>query len=92
MTKTKEELNQLKKEYETMINRLKELSDDELNIVTGGNDTLIISRHNIRNPLAIGLNLNLNDYNYHYQESSISVDPPDREYNKDKRSLLFKGK
>lgn len=36
MAKTKEELSQLKKEYETLNSKLKELSDDELRIVTGG--------------------------------------------------------
>ena len=36
MAKTKEELNQLKQEYETLTNKLKELSEDELMIVTGG--------------------------------------------------------
>ncbi|MBQ0036894.1 MAG: hypothetical protein KBT35_08270 [Firmicutes bacterium] len=37
MAKTQEELNQLKKEYETLTNKLKELSGDELGYVTGGN-------------------------------------------------------
>ena len=36
MAKTKEELNQLKAEYETLNNKLKELTDDELIQVTGG--------------------------------------------------------
>ena len=34
--KTQEELNQLKVEYETLNNKLKELSEDELGYVTGG--------------------------------------------------------
>ena len=34
--KTQEELTQLKTEYETLNNKLKELSDDELKEVTGG--------------------------------------------------------
>ena len=34
--KTKEELTQLKTEYETLNNKLKELSDEELEMVTGG--------------------------------------------------------
>ena len=38
MAKTQEELNQLKVEYETLNNKLKELSDDELKLVTGGSD------------------------------------------------------
>ena len=36
MSKTKEELNQLKTEYETLTTKLKELTDDELKEVTGG--------------------------------------------------------
>ena len=36
MAKTQEELNQLKTEYETLNNKLKELTDDELIQVTGG--------------------------------------------------------
>lgn len=34
--KTKEELNQLKEEYNALTAKLKELSDDELKQVTGG--------------------------------------------------------
>ena len=34
--KTKEELTQLKIEYETLNNKLKELSEEELEMVTGG--------------------------------------------------------
>lgn len=36
MTKTKEELQQLKVEYETLNNKLQELTSEELKIVTGG--------------------------------------------------------
>ena len=36
MAKTQEELNQLKTEYETLNNKLKELTDDELKLVIGG--------------------------------------------------------
>lgn len=36
MSKTKEELNQLKTEYESLNTKLKELSDEELLEVTGG--------------------------------------------------------
>ena len=36
MAKTQEELNQLKVEYETLTKKLKELSDSELKMVTGG--------------------------------------------------------
>ena len=35
--KTKEELNQLKNEYESLANKLQELTEDELGYVTGGN-------------------------------------------------------
>lgn len=34
--KTKEELKELKKEYENLTSKLKELSEDELILVTGG--------------------------------------------------------
>ena len=36
MAKTKEELNALKQEYESLTTKLQELNDDELNLVTGG--------------------------------------------------------
>ena len=36
--KTQEELNLLRVEYETLTNKLKELSDGELKLVTGGED------------------------------------------------------
>ena len=38
MAKTKEELNTLKVEYETLNKKLKELTEEELNMVTGGDD------------------------------------------------------
>lgn len=38
MTKRKEELGQLIQEYKTLTNKLKELTEDELKIVTGGVD------------------------------------------------------
>ena len=37
MSKTQEELKELKNEYETLNNKLKELTEDELNIIVGGN-------------------------------------------------------
>ena len=37
MAKTQEELTQLKTEYETLNNKLNELTEDELEYVTGGN-------------------------------------------------------
>ena len=36
MAKTKEELNNLKIEYETLNSKLKELTEEELKLVTGG--------------------------------------------------------
>ena len=36
MAKTQEELKELKTEYETLNNKLKELTEEELNMVTGG--------------------------------------------------------
>ena len=36
MTKTKEELQQLKTEYETLTNKLKELTEEEIQVVVGG--------------------------------------------------------
>lgn len=36
MAKTKEELNTIKKEYEALTAKLKELNDEELKQVTGG--------------------------------------------------------
>ena len=43
MAKTKEELNELKQEYETLTTKLKELTDEELKEVTGGWSPKIIS-------------------------------------------------
>ena len=40
MTKTKKELEQLKSECETLSNKLKELSEEELKMVTGGKDVV----------------------------------------------------
>ena len=41
MTKTKEELEQLKSECETLNNKLRELSEEELNVVTGGEANIL---------------------------------------------------
>lgn len=38
MAKTQEELKELKQEYETLTTKLKELTEDELLLVTGGTD------------------------------------------------------
>ena len=37
MAKTQKELKELKTEYETLNNKLKELTEEELSVVTGGN-------------------------------------------------------
>ena len=42
MKKTKEELNELKQECKEMGSKLRELSDDELNLVTGGINNVLI--------------------------------------------------
>ena len=39
--KTKEELNALKKEVEALNKKLRELTDDELRVVVGGDDFII---------------------------------------------------
>ena len=52
MAKTQEELKELKTEYETLNSKLKELSEDELLLVTGGGVRLydsICPYHNIMN-------------------------------------------
>lgn len=38
--KTQEELNKLKEEYETLNNKIAELTDDELELVSGGGSAL----------------------------------------------------
>ena len=38
MAKTKEELNELKQEYQTITTKLIELSEDELEYIVGGNN------------------------------------------------------
>ena len=40
MSKTQEELNTLKQEYESLTKKLKELNEDELKQVTGGEDII----------------------------------------------------
>lgn len=40
MAKTKEELNVLKNEYETLTTKLNELNEDELKQVCGGSETI----------------------------------------------------
>lgn len=36
MSKSKEELNQLKEEYESLVSKIKDLDENELNEITGG--------------------------------------------------------
>lgn len=43
MGKTKEELEQLRQEYKALTEKFKELSEDELKEVTGGDSTFVIS-------------------------------------------------
>lgn len=43
--KTKEELNELKKEYENVKSKLSELSEDELKEVAGGVDPSVIETY-----------------------------------------------
>ena len=45
MSKTKEELKQLKIEYESFNKKLKDLSDDEIKEVTGGKIISIIPQY-----------------------------------------------
>ena len=48
--KTQEELTQIKTEYETLNNKLKELTDDELKEITGGTNFMGI----IQGTIAVG--------------------------------------
>lgn len=54
MTKTKEELNKIKEEYDSLKRKINELSDEELKEVTGGD----VTSANV-----VGYNLNSNDFN-----------------------------
>ena len=45
--KTKEELTQLKTEYETLNNKLKELSEEELEMVAGGDNEITILKKDL---------------------------------------------
>ena len=85
--KTKEELEQLKEEVEALNEKLVELSDEELSQVTAGFSLPFIGRHNIRSPLTTKLGLDLDGYNYDVKGSSIEIEPPDREYEVDRRAL-----
>lgn len=64
MKKTKEELNQLKEEYETLTTKLKELSEEELLNVSGGGTSF--------NELAYGIALNSIEKALNGIQSSVS--------------------
>ena len=50
MAKTQEELRELKEEYEALNNKLKELTEDELKLVTGGTQE---NDENLSNPVGM---------------------------------------
>ena len=87
--KTKEELNELKKEVEAFNDKLSELTEEEMVQVTGGAGLPFISRHNIRSPLTGMININLDGYDYSLQKKPITIDQPDRVYEEDERPLSF---
>ena len=58
MAKTQEELNLLKIEYETVTNKLKELNEDELKQITGGEDITGLDA-NRSNPLFSSTSVNI---------------------------------
>ena len=66
MAKTKEELNQLKTEYETLNNKLNELSEDEFKEITGGN--WWPEYHGEDGFIRGGVNFNITDWNGYGQE------------------------
>ena len=47
MEKTSDELNALKQEYETLNSKLKELNEEELNMVTGGKPPILTIQQGI---------------------------------------------
>ena len=51
MPKTKEELNTLKTEFESLTTKLKELTEDELEQVTGGGNPLPVQAATIISPM-----------------------------------------
>ena len=54
MPKTKEELNELRQEYESLTNKLKELTEDELEKVTGGGSVFnFMSEETVREEVPI---------------------------------------
>ena len=71
MTKTQEELNALKQEYESLNNKLQELNEDELKQVTGGLLPIIFASA-VRNILNNTANLQ-GDSNQGYKEPPGSI-------------------
>ena len=55
MAKTQEELTQLKTEYETLNNKIMNLSDEELKQVTGGDAIINIKKSGSEDPRGVGL-------------------------------------
>ena len=62
MAKTKEELNQLKIEYETLNNKLNELSEDELKLVTGGANNQLFTYYVGPEGRVCGIDVQVGDY------------------------------
>ena len=62
MAKTQEELNQLKNEYETLNNKLNELTEDELKSVTGGINNQYITFYVGPEGCVRGCNIQVGDY------------------------------
>ena len=62
MAKTQEELNTLKTEYETLNNKLKELSEDELKLVTGGANNQLFTYYVGSEGRVCGLEIQVGDY------------------------------
>ena len=69
MAKTKEELNELKNEYETLNNKLNELSEDELKLVTGGANNQLFTYYVGPEGRVCGLEIQVGDYFTGYASS-----------------------
>ena len=69
MAKTQEELNQLKNEYETLNNKLNELSEDELKLVTGGVNNQLFTYYVGPEGRVYGLGIQVGDYFTGYASS-----------------------
>ena len=62
MAKTQEELNQLKTEYETLNNKLNELTEDELKLVTGGANNKLFTYYVGPEGRVTGCDIQVGDY------------------------------